>query len=168
MNDLFTPSIFPEPSGATFSPCRTFRYTLWRSWPSGSGYACFIGLNPSTADETEDDPTIRRCIAYAKAWGYAGLVMLNAFGYRATYPRDMLAAHDPVGPDNDEHIRLLTRDAAVVIAAWGNHGEHLERFRAIGTLVPKLSCLKVTKPGHPSHPLYLKADLRPMPYELPG
>ena len=92
-------------SGAIFSPCRTWRYTLTRDWLLGNGErVAFIGLNPSTADETLDDPTIRRCINYAKAWGYSGMTMLNLFGYRATDPEDMKAFREPIGPENDAHI----------------------------------------------------------------
>ena len=82
----------------------------------------FVGLNPSTADEVSDDPTVRRCISYAKAWGYAGLCMTNIFAFRATDPKDMKAVHDPVGMDNDMHLLRVSRHAGVVIAAWGAHG----------------------------------------------
>ena len=86
-------------SSATFSHCRKYRYTLWRNWaglmPTGKGYAMFVGLNPSTADETNDDPTIRRCIAFAKAWGYDALCMTNIFAFRATNPMVMLAQPAP-------------------------------------------------------------------------
>ena len=94
--------------------------------------------------------------------------MVNAFGYRATNPKDMLSATDPVGPDNDASLLRFTRNAGVVIAAWGNHGEHQGRFRAVAAMVPNLSCLKVTKLGQPGHPLYLKGDLRPTPYKIPS
>ncbi|MBM5458536.1 DUF1643 domain-containing protein [Pseudomonas sp. P66] len=166
MLDLFDAPTFPQAAGAILSPCRAYRYALWRSWPGGTGYVCFIGLNPSTADETLDDPTIRKCVAYAKAWGYAGMVMVNVFGFRATKPKDMLAAVDPVGPDNDSFLLQYAGGAAVVVAAWGNHGEHQGRFRSVAAMVPKLHCLKVTGLGHPSHPLYLKGDLLPIPYEI--
>ncbi|MHC5194686.1 DUF1643 domain-containing protein [Pseudomonas frederiksbergensis] len=157
---------FPSASGALLSECRTYRYALWRSWETGSGYVCFIGLNPSTADETIDDRTIRRCMAFAKAWGYSGMVMLNLFAFRATDPADMLAAVDPVGPDSDRHFLEFTRSAGVVVAAWGNDGAHLGRHRAVAQIVPHLHCLKVTKAGYPGHPLYLKGDLIPIPFEV--
>lgn len=95
-----------------FSEDRAFRYTLWREWdvdsltgcaddlPHGHQFAQFIGLNPSTADETRDDPTIRRCIGFAKLWGYGALCMTNLFAFRATKPRDMRQAADPIGPEN--------------------------------------------------------------------
>lgn len=149
-----------------FSPCRTYRYTLWREWIGGEGYAMFVGLNPSTADETQDDPTIRRCIAFAKAWGYSGLCMTNLFAYRATQPEDMKAVADPVGPENDRHLQSLAAGAGVIVAARGTHGTHHGRDAAVRRLLPALHCLKLTKDGHPGHPLYLPKTLRPMTWEV--
>jgi hypothetical protein len=97
-----------------------------------------IGLNPSTADEIDDDPTIRRCIAFAKSWGYGGLYMANLFAFRATEPADLFAANDPIGSGNDEWLCNLSKDAGVVVAAWGNHGSHLGRSREVMRLIPKL------------------------------
>lgn len=94
---------------AKLSDCRTYRYELWRTWDESKPYAMFIGLNPSTADETEDDPTIRRCINFAKTWGYGGLCMTNLFAYRATQPEDMKRASDPIGNKNDETLILLAK-----------------------------------------------------------
>ena len=152
-------------NGATLSPCRTYRYDLWRTWLSGDGYAVFIGLNPSTADETTDDPTIRRCVAFAKAWGYAGLCMTNLFAFRATQPKDMMQASDPVGPFNNAYLTAAACRAGVVIAAWGVHGTHHNRDRTVRELLPRLHYLRLTKGGHPGHPLYLPAALRPQPWE---
>jgi hypothetical protein len=148
------------------SPCRTYRYTLWREFgdQGGDGYAMFIGLNPSTADEVNDDPTIRRCIAFAKSWGYGALCMANLFAFRATEPADMFAADDPVGPDNDSYLVKLAQDAGVVVAAWGTNGIHMARDRAVRDLLPNLQCLRKTQAGHPGHPLYLPGDLRPVPF----
>ena len=148
------------------SPCRTYRYTLWREFGGlvGDGYAMFIGLNPSTADEVNDDPTIRRCVAFAKSWGYEALCMTNLFAFRATQPEDMFAAGDPVGPDNDRHLVELARNAGVVVAAWGTNGTHHGRDSAVHAIVPNLHCLKKTQAGHPGHPLYLRADLNPVPF----
>lgn len=146
-----------------FSPCRTYRYALWREWIGGEGYAMFVGLNPSTADETQDDPTIRRCIAFAKAWGYAGLCMTNLFAFRATKPKDMMAAEDPIGPENDAHLLALSRGAGVVVAAWGALGTYGGRHNAVRSMLPTLHCLSLTKDGHPGHPLYLPKTLVPVP-----
>lgn len=153
------------PRQTIFSPCRTYRYTLWREFdvPVNDGYVMFIGLNPSTADEVNDDPTIRRCIEFAKSWGYSALCMTNLFAFRATKPVEMIAAADPVGPDNDTYLIDLARNAGVVVAAWGTHGTHLGRDVTVRTLVPNLHCLKKTINGHPGHPLYLRADLVPVP-----
>lgn len=148
-----------------FSPCRTYRYALWREWIGGEGYAMFIGLNPSTADETKDDPTIRRCITFAKAWGYAGLCMTNLFAYRATLPRVMMASTDPVGPDNDAHLLELAADAGVIVAAWGTNGTHRARDAEVRKMLPAMHCLALTKDGHPGHPLYLPKTLTPVPLE---
>jgi hypothetical protein len=142
---------------ADFSLCRTYRYTLWRVWNSKAPPACFIGLNPSTADELEDDPTIRRCMRFAKAWGYGGLVMANLFAFRATDPRMMKAAIDPVGPDNDAWLLRLADKAGIVIAAWGNHGSFMGRDRRVAGIIENLHCLGTTKDGSPKHPLYLRA-----------
>lgn len=159
---------------AVFSPCRTWRYVLNRRWDLRP-VAMFIGLNCSTADETQDDPTVRRCIGYAHAWGYGGLVMTNLFAFRATDPRVMKVASDPVGPSNDQHLRVaaisVVSEGGIVIAAWGNHGAYQGRSREVvelmGRIVApkiKLMCLRVTKAGQPQHPLYLPKDLGPVPF----
>jgi hypothetical protein len=134
----------------------------------------FIGLNPSTADEVNDDPTVRRCIRFARDWGYGGLVMMNAFAYRATDPRVMKAAFAPVGPDNDywllEMAKIRRRQGAVIVAAWGNHGIYRNRHQHILNLFQDagitLHCLGLTKTGQPKHPLYVSADI--LPKEFPN
>ena len=146
-----------------FSTCRTYRYTLWREWAGGNGYAMFVGLNPSTADETRDDPTIRRCIGFAKAWGYAGLCMTNLFAFRSPNPKNMKVVPDPVGPENDAHLAALSELAGVIVAAWGTNGTHRGRDIAVRHLLPGLHCLSMTKSGHPGHPLYLPKTLVPIP-----
>jgi hypothetical protein len=113
---------------ATFSDCRKFRYTLTRVWDETKPIVAFIGLNPSTADESVDDPTIRRCIGFAKSWGYGGLLMLNLYAYRATKPADMWAARkrgiDIIGGQRNwvDSLKEHSADCACVVAAWGNHG----------------------------------------------
>jgi hypothetical protein len=153
-------------TSARFSPCRRYRYELWRIWKeTGVRYCMFIGLNPSTADETTDDPTIRRCIAFAKAWGYDGLCMTNLFALRATDPKVMKADPNPTGDlDNDLTLLELASKASVVIAAWGKDGKHLERDKDVIRLLPPLHCLKLNKDGTPAHPLYLRSDLKPIPF----
>lgn len=141
------------------SPCRTYRYTLWREFGGvldDSRYVMFIGLNPSTADEVENDPTIRRCIGFAKSWGYNTLCMVNLFAFRTKEPADMLKVADPIGPDNDQYLVSLAREASVVVAAWGNDGAHLGRDAAVRAMLPNLYCLSKTKAGQPGHPFILK------------
>lgn len=146
-----------------FSPCRRFRYTLWREWIGGEGYAMFIGLNPSTADEIRDDPTIRRCIAYAKSWGFSGYCMTNLFAFRATDPYVMLRHESPVGEENDSWILRCAERASVIVAAWGTHGSWRGRDVEVRTLLRgRLSCLQLTKDGYPGHPLYLPKTLTPI------
>ena len=148
-----------------FSPCRKYRYTLHRRVGfmfDSAGTGAFVGLNPSTADEHIDDPTIRRCVAFARDWGYRDLLMLNLFAFRATKPKDMLAAADPIGPQNDETLRLVASEAQLVVAAWGAHGSHLEREAAVCKMLPTMHALRLTKDGHPAHPLYLPKTLRPV------
>ena len=148
---------------ATLSPCRAYRYALWRRWGRGP-YAMFIGLNPSTADETNDDPTIRRCIAFARAWGYEALCMTNLFAYRATNPADLKKTSEPIGWGNDRTLRDLAPGAGVVVAAWGAGGSYLRRSDSVRLMVPGLHYLRLTKDGHPGHPLYLPANLEPQPW----
>jgi hypothetical protein len=158
-----TLSLFPDRQSAEFSPCRRYRYSLWRRWDDGP-YVMFVGLNPSTADETQDDPTIRRCIGFARDWGYGGLCMANLFAFRATDPADMKAAADPVGPENDASLERLACEAGLVVAAWGVHGTHLDRARQVAAarVLGDFTVLGLTADGHPRHPLYLKKTCRPL------
>jgi hypothetical protein len=143
------------------SDCRSYRYQLWREWIGGTGYAMFIGLNPSTADESADDPTIRRCVAFAKSWGYSALCMTNLFAFRTVSPEFMKCAPDPVGPNNDKHLLQCAIEASVIVAAWGNHGGYLDRDIDVLNLLPETYFLRLTKQAFPQHPLYLPGNLRP-------
>lgn len=151
-----------KPSGADFSPCRKWRYVLWRQWGAGDRFVSFIGLNPSTADETKNDPTVTRCINYAKRWGFDGMYMLNIFAYRATDPRDMKAVPDPVGPGNDAALLEYWARSEITVAAWGVHGAYRDRAASVRRRIAGLHCLGITKDGNPKHPLYLKSELRPV------
>lgn len=151
-------------TGAEFSECRTWRYALWREWGGGNSLlVTFIGLNPSTADENVDDPTIRKCIGYAKRWGYGGVRMLNLFAFRATYPLDMKLARDPVGPDNDQALLRYLSDPRnrLTVAAWGKDGKHQSRGWLVKKMLGdfKLKCLGTNGDGTPRHPLYLPNDV---------
>lgn len=163
----------------TFSPCRKYRYTLWRCTACGSQkcnhwqqlvpFVQFIGLNPSKADENINDPTVRRCINFAASWGYGAMCMTNAFAFRATDPKDMLAESSPWGDENDYWLLQIGLRADKIILAWGNTGFHLNRHGSvIGTmqnhgLGSKLHHLGLTNSNAPKHPLYLKSTLKPIP-----
>ena len=152
---------------AEISACGKYRYHLRREWDLDLPRVAFIMLNPSTADDKKDDPTIRRCIEFAKAWGYGGIDVVNLFAYRATNPKELKKASNPIGPDNDGNLLAVANMADKVICAWGTNGEMFGRsWRVIEKLrkegVTPL-CLDKTKKGHPKHPLYLKGDVTPKP-----
>ena len=150
-------------TSAEFSACRTYRYALWRVWEGTKPLAMFIGLNPSTADEVENDPTVNRCINFAKDWGrYGGLCMTNLFAYQEKDRRKMKLHSEPIGPDNDKWLIKLAREAGIVVAAWGNDGVHLGRSQSVIKLIPNLHCLAKNQTGEPTHPLYLDGSLKPV------
>jgi hypothetical protein len=146
--------------GATLSKCRTWRYALWRKWDvrPESKMVAFIGLNPSTADESNDDPTIRRCKGFAKRWGFGGMYMLNAYAFRATEPKDMIAARDPVGDKNYHFICEYSKLAELVVACWGVHCDSDHGHSVCRSVGKTVMCLGKTKHNRPKHPLYLKSD----------
>lgn len=148
---------------AAFCRRRIYRYTLWRRWSDGRRYVQFICLNPSTADEHSDDPTIRKCIKFAKSWGFDAMCMTNLFAYRATNPMVMKKALDPIGFGNDRWILKTARGASMIVAAWSQHGVHLNRGSAVRGLLQKfpLHYLRVTPGSQPWHPLYLPDATRP-------
>lgn len=126
-------------------------------------------LNPSTADEKKDDPTVRRCALYAIRWGFDKLYVGNIFAYRSTDPKALYELEDPVGPDNDTSLVEMASVSEIVVLAWGVHGKLHKRGEAVVQLLKENGiepyCLKITKQGHPSHPLYLKGNLKPTKYE---
>lgn len=155
-------------TNATFSDDRRYRYTLWRLWDNRP-YCMFIGLNPSTADEKLDDPTIRRCTRFAKDWGFGGLCMTNLFAFRATDPKDMMAVEDPIGQSNDETLFTVSQSTqcGLRVAAWGVHGAYKNRgIRVHNQYGKNLYHLGLTKDGFPKHPLYLKASTKPVSWDL--
>ncbi|OAB58822.1 hypothetical protein AY599_20105 [Leptolyngbya valderiana BDU 20041] len=152
-------------SGARFSRCKRYRYVLWRRWEAEKPPVMMIGLNPSTADASRNDPTIRRCIGFARAWGAGGLVMANLFAFRATYPADLKQAADPVGPRNDWWIRRMARLCPTIVAVWGNDGAFRSRSAVLRKrLAGRLQVIRLNRSGEPAHPLYLPADLKPEPW----
>ena len=149
--------------GAVLSSCGRYRYRLHRSWFMGEGTVLFIMLNPSTADAETDDPTIRRCIGFARRWGFRSLAVGNLFAWRATEPRELKQVSDPVGPENDQHLIEMSDSANAVIAAWGAYGVYRNRnLHVLGLLESTVEHLGLTKQGHPRHPLYLRADVERM------
>lgn len=158
-------AVIRSDSGAVFSPCRRWRYLLWRRWDPARPVANFLMLNPSTADEVQLDPSCTRARRYAERWGFGALIVTNLFGWRATDPEEMKAARDPVGRGNDRAILRAARDSALVVCAWGNHGAHLGRSDAVRHLLDRAGIaprvLRMTGSGEPAHPLYLRARLRP-------
>lgn len=150
---------------ATISKCTKYRYDLRRSWDDSKGLVVFVGLNPSTADGKQDDPTIRRCIGFAKRWGYGSLCMLNLFALRTPYPQNLLTHPEPVGPENDEYLRTQCEEADLVIVAWGAHGGYLGRDEEVLPLLKAPQALGLTKAGMPRHPLYMHKESMPLPYQ---
>jgi len=150
-------------AGATFSPCRRWRYLLWRRWDEAKPVANFLMLNPSTADEHKLDPTCARARDYAERWGYGALIVTNIFAFRNTNPRHMKAAKDPVGPGNDAAIVKAAKASALVVCAWGNHGVYEDRSKKILKILSKnkiaLHALRINANGEPAHPLYLPGRL---------
>jgi hypothetical protein len=171
---------FQEP--AVFSRDRRYRYTLWREWPAPSPNLIYtedphldyhfgthdeflqvIGLNCSVANETENDRTVARCIDFAQRWGFGGLCMTNLFAFCATDPGVMMAVSDPVGPENDGWLELVSKHAGTILCAWGNDGAHLGRADAVMKMLGErmVHCLGITKKWHPNHPLYIPAITAP-------
>jgi hypothetical protein len=171
MPDLFGYSRYEGlQRSAGLSDCGRYRYWLRRWWQHGGGdgkVVCFLMLNPSTADSSVDDPTIRRCLGFVRSWGHSVLSVRNLFALRATNPAELRKAADPVGPQGDAAL-LTAKTADLVIAAWGAGVPFGRDRRALELLAGKpLYCLGLTKHGHPRHPLYVPASAVPVPF-VPG
>ncbi|WP_444453911.1 DUF1643 domain-containing protein [Rhodobacter capsulatus] len=151
------------PSVAVYSDCEAYRYLLTRVWDDRLPRALFVMLNPSTATEVQNDPTVERCERRARALGFGAFRVTNIFAYRATDPRAMRAVADPVGPENDAAIReslgWAGGPADRIVCAWGTHGAHLDRGAAVARLLRDsgrdLHHLGLTAAGAPKHPLYI-------------
>lgn len=152
-----------------FSPCRKYRYTLWREWDPALPYCQFIGLNPSTADEVLNDNTVRRCIDFSRRWGFGALCMTNIFAWRDTDPAKMKVQEDPVGPENDRWLLEIAKGSGRVVAAWGTHGAHMARGEVVRIALEdagiSLLCFRQTKNRQPEHPLYQPGARPLIPYE---
>lgn len=143
---------------ATLSEDRLYRYSLIRVWDAEKPKVLFIGLNPSSADETEDDATIRRCIGFAKRWGFGAILVGNLFAIRSKDPAVLYEAKDPIGPENDVHLAKMAQEASLIVAAWGNNGGYRNRSEEVSALFTQMKCLGVNKTGEPKHPLYVASD----------
>ena len=162
----------PVGSGAIFDTTGTYRYTLWRRWSLESPQITFIMLNPSTADEARDDPTIRRCIGFAKTWGYGALEVVNLFAYRAAFPTALRSVENPIGIENDRYLLQAAERCAALVLAWGTLGSLLDRDREVFKLLAggkarTLYCLGVTRDGYPRHPLYVKNQVSLLEFRVP-
>ncbi|SLN60519.1 hypothetical protein TRL7639_03340 [Falsiruegeria litorea R37] len=153
------------PSTAVYSDCERYRYSLTRIWDPSGGKVLFVMLNPSTATEVQNDPTVERCERRARALGFGAFQVTNIFAWRDTDPRKMRAAAEPVGPENDATILAGVDWADQVVAAWGTHGEHLDRGPAVEALLRTSQSpvyhLGLSKAGHPKHPLYISYAQQP-------
>lgn len=178
-----TGTLFPTKAGAIFGPGRTHRYRLWRAWGNPEHRCCFLMLNPSVADETALDPTVTRCVGFAKRWGFGALDVVNIFALVSTESLGLLNASDPIGPGNDKAITEVTGAASRVVMAWGSH----KKSKALASLVVTrarevraalhlansqkvanrewLGHLGTNADGMPKHPLYL-ASKTPFHYAL--
>lgn len=150
-----------EDQGACFSPCRKYRYALYRIWDLQKPYIMFIGLNPSTANETNDDPTIRRVIRFAREWGYGGIWMTNLFAWVSAYPEDLLTCEDPLGRNN-EMLLKVRKTCDDVLFAWGNFKQAKQRAEEVIKMFPDAKALIINKDGSPRHPLYVPASTIPV------
>lgn len=150
---------------ANLSDDGVYRYALRRWWEPAVVKAKFIMLNPSTADASTDDPTIRRCVGFARRWGMGGLVVANLYALRSTDPRLLWDHPDPVGPENDQHLRDILAGPGIVIAAWGANAkpDRVAEFFELAGDRP-VHALGLTKAGQPRHPLYLRSESEPVPY----
>lgn len=154
-----------EKRTAIFSQQRVYRYTLEIKWDASLPLLMCIGLNPSTADEVDDDPTLRRVKRFARDWNYGGIIMTNLFAFRSTDPKVMLSHPRPIGDRNNTLLKTSRERAAFCLCAWGNHGRHLNRADWVLENLSDLHALKITGAGCPQHPLYLPANTKPFHFK---
>ncbi len=144
---------------AILDKTRQYRYALKRQWGADDeNFVNFVLLNPSTADENIDDPTIKACIKFAQNWGYDGILVTNLFAFRATEPTDLKKAENPIGDQNDSYIKKYAKRSKIIVIAWGNHGNFLNRGEQVVKLLSQIKdphCLQILKNGSPKHPLYI-------------
>jgi hypothetical protein len=154
-------------SCTVFDVSGSYRYSLWRAWSASNPRIAFILLNPSTADEERNDPTIRRCIGFARAWKFGSVEVVNLFAHRATDARELLKVDDPVGDENDLFLIQAVERCSTVVVGWGIRGTLLGRDSQVLSLLAgrkDVFCLGITKDGQPRHPLYVKGDTILVPF----
>lgn len=149
-----------ESNGAIFSECRTCRYALWRIWDKSKPLVMFIGLNPSTANESDDDPTIRRVKKFAFDWNYGGIYMMNLFAYITAYPEEIKKSYNLI---NDYWLTKMSLKCNRIIFSWGSFEEAKERAKEVVRMFNGYA-LKINKDGSPKHPLYVKSDIKLIKY----
>jgi hypothetical protein len=153
--------------GAVFDPRRKYRYLLWRKWDAELPKLCFVMLNPSTANEFQNDPTISRCVGFAQKWGFGSLEVVNAFALRATDSSELKLVKDPVGGKlADRYIEEAVESSDKIVVAWGNTGTWMDRHLALNEMLrgSEVSCFGMTNQNQPKHPLYLPNDADLIPY----
>ena len=152
-----------------FGPDRKYRYLLKHTWESHFALrlCTWIGLNPSVADETRLDPTLRRIREFSMAWGYNGFVTTNLFALVSTDPKRLYTEPDPIGPENDGYILRAVCESELVVVSWGTLGRLRNRCTGVLKILSEvdLYCLKRTKDGYPSHPLYVASETKPVRYQ---
>ena len=147
--------------GAIFDATGKYRYSLWRTWSPYHPRIAFILLNPSTADEYNNDPTIRRCTSFAREWHFGSMEVVNLFAYRATDYRELFKASEPIGAENNLFLMQAIERCSTIVLGWGARGTFLKRDRQVMSLLAgrkDLYCLGITKDGQPRHPLYIKGN----------
>lgn len=165
-------STLAESSTAVYSDDLVYRYRLWRVWDERLPSICFLMLNPSTATEEENDPTLARCQTRAVRMGYGRMDVVNLFAFRSTDPEALYDLPDPVGPDNDGAILDACEGADLVVCGWGEHGAFRDRSRLVRQMLSaagiSLTALAINQSGEPQHPLYLAYARGPMPFPEPA
>jgi hypothetical protein len=147
---------------------REYRYMLERQWGDhNDNFVNFVLLNPSTANETKDDPTIKACIKFAQNLKFDGFYVTNLFAFRTKSPEILKQSESPVGSKNNEFIKKYACKSKLVVVAWGNHGKFLNRDKEVLEILSKIKtphCLAITKSGSPKHPLYIKRNTKPFEF----